>query len=355
MTGEETEKDVRVLVVDDSAVVRKVLTAGLSAVHGVIVAGSAPDPYVARDMIVELKPDVLTLDIEMPRMDGVTFLKRLMVYYPLPVVVVSALTQQGCELTMDAFEAGAVDVVAKPSSYDLGSMIDELALKVKAAARARIRRRMVTHLPPPAVSKPDIAQSSIRLTNKLIAIGASTGGTEALVAVISKLPASTPGIVIVQHMPEKFTASFAERLNRCSRLIVTEAKDGASIVPGHALLAPGNTHLEIRRSGARYHAVVQHDPPVNHHRPSVDVLFSSVAKHAGANAVGVILTGMGADGSKGMLDMKKNGAYNIAQDEATSVVYGMPKEAVDAGAVDKILPIDKIADAILQQTATARV
>ncbi len=339
------ERKVRVLVVDDSAVARQIFSRELARDGEIEVLGSAPDPYVARDMIVELKPDVITLDVEMPRMDGLTFLRKLMQHYPLPVVIVSSLTSAGGELAMEALESGAVDVMHKPqSAYAVDDVAIQLADKVKAAARVRVAKRE----PGAAGHRPVQRLSLAQTTNKVVAIGASTGGTQALQEVLTALPANAPGIVIVQHMPEHFTRAFADRLNTLCAIEVKEAESGDSVIPGRALIAPGNYHMLLRRSGARYLVEVKDGPLVTRHRPSVDVLFRSVARTAGANAVGVIMTGMGGDGSTGMLEMKQQGAYNIAQDEKSCVVYGMPREAVEIGAVDQIEPLDRLAAAMLR-------
>jgi len=341
-------KKIRVLVVDDSAVVRKVFSEELSHEKDIQVVATAPDPYVARDKIVALKPDVVTLDIEMPRMDGLTFLRKLMKYYPLPVIIVSSLTKEGGSLALEAMEIGAVDVISKPGeAYSVGDMSAQLAEKIRAAAqvdmvqRARLMASQVT-------AAPQTKLSLTKTTNKIIAIGASTGGTEALKDVLVQLPPNTPGIMIVQHMPAKFTTSFAERLNNLCQIRVKEAEDGDSVVPGTALLAPGNFHMVMRRSGARYYVNIKSGPLVCYQRPAVDVLFNSVAAYGGANAVGVILTGMGKDGAQGMLKMKETGAKTIAQDEASCVVFGMPKEAIEAGGVDQVVSLKDIPSAILK-------
>jgi len=334
----------RVLIVDDSAVVREVFSRELARDPSIEVVGVAPDPYVARDKIVELRPDVVTLDIEMPRMDGLTFLRKLMAHFPLPVIIVSSLTQSGGELAMEALDAGAVDVMCKPgSSYAVGDMAVELIDKVKAAARVRVAKREAR----PAVAAAVTRLSMTQTTNKVVAIGASTGGTEALTRVLTALPANSPGIVVVQHMPEHFTRAFADRLNGLCAIEVKEGENNDSVTPGRCIIAPGNYHMVLRRSGARYYVEIKSGPLVSRHRPSVDVLFRSVARYAGRNAVGAILTGMGNDGSKGMAEMKAEGAANIAQDEATSVVFGMPKEAIAAGAIDYIEPLDRVAQRIL--------
>lgn len=331
-------KRIRVLIVDDSAVVRKIFSEELSKYPDIEVVGTAPDPFVARDKIVALQPDVITLDIEMPRMDGLTFLRKLMKYYPLPTIIVSSLTPKGGKLTLEAMEIGAVDVIAKPGgAYTVGDMSSQLADKIRGAAWAKVIKKGVQDSE--NVPLKALAQTS----HKVIAIGASTGGTEALKTVLTKLPANSPGILVVQHMPANFTAAFAERLNSLCQMTVREAKDNDSVVPGLALIAPGNFHMVMRRSGARYYVEVKTGPLVHHQRPAVDILFKSTAKSAGANAIGVILTGMGADGAEGLLEMKKAGAGTIAQDENSCVVFGMPKEAIKMGAAGKVLPLDQIA------------
>jgi two-component system, chemotaxis family, protein-glutamate methylesterase/glutaminase len=338
---------IRVLIVDDSAIVRKIFSEELSKYSDIEVVGVAPDPYVARDKIVNLKPDVITLDIEMPRMDGLTFLKKLMKYYPLPTIIVSSLTPKGGKLTLEAMDIGAVDVIAKPgSSYSVGDMSAQLADKIRAASRARIIKKETTADDDNAESEPikALAQTS----NKVIAIGASTGGTEALKKVLVKMPPNSPGIVIVQHMPANFTTAFAARLNDICQISVKEAVDNDSVTPGTALVAPGNFHMIFRRSGARYYVEIKTGPMVHHQRPAVDVLFKSTAKYAGANAIGVILTGMGADGAEGLLEMKKTGASTIAQDEKSCVVFGMPKEAIKLGAADKVVSLDMITSEIIK-------
>lgn len=337
---------IRVLVVDDSAVVRKMFVDSLANEKDIEVVGTAPDPYVARDKIVKLKPDVLTLDIEMPRMDGLTFLRKLMRHKPMPVIIVSSLTPKGSTTAMEALEYGAVEVLSKPgNAYSLGEMSMQLADKIRAASRAGIKKPTHIELPKGPIKA---IRALSETTNKIIAIGASTGGTEALKNVLMRFPLNTPGTVVVQHMPANFTTAFANRLNGLCQIKVKEAKDGDSVLPGHALIAPGNYHLLLRRSGARYYVNVRTGPMIHHQRPAVDVLFESVAKVAGRNAVGVILTGMGADGAKGMLSMKEAGARTVAQDEATCVVFGMPKEAIKLGGVDKVVPLQKIADIALR-------
>ncbi|MHB8079296.1 MAG: protein-glutamate methylesterase/protein-glutamine glutaminase [Candidatus Krumholzibacteriia bacterium] len=338
----------RVLIVDDSAVVRSVFAQELGRDPEIEVVGTAPDPFVARDMIVHRKPDVITLDIEMPRMDGLTFLRKLMHHYPLPVVVVSSLTAASSRLALEALAAGAVEVMCKPSAaYSVGDMMASLQEKIKAAAcvdvKARLRRAALAN---PEVTTP--LRSLARTTNQIIAIGASTGGTIAIEQILRRMPPDAPGIVITQHMPELFTRSFAERLDGLCRIQVKEAADGDSVVPGTALIAPGNYHLLLQRSGARYFVNVKSGPLVNRHRPSVEVMFSSVARTAGRNAVGAILTGMGGDGAKGLLEMRTAGAATLAQDEASCVVFGMPKVAIELGAAEQIVPLDGIAERLLQ-------
>ncbi len=339
-------KRIRVLIVDDSAMVREILSRELARDPEIEVIGTAPDPYVARDRIVELKPDVLTLDIEMPRMDGITFLRKLMQHHPLPVIVVSSLTKKGGDLALEALDAGAVEVMCKPgAAYTVGDMSVALIDKIKASARVAVAKRIAAK---PKAAGPITRLSMTRTTNKVIAIGASTGGTEALTDVLTALPANAPGIVIVQHMPEHFTRSFADRLNSLCAIQVKEAEDGDTVTPGKALIAPGNYHMVLRRSGARYYVEVKTGPLVSRHRPSVDVLFKSAAKYAGQNAVGVIMTGMGADGSAGMLEMRQQGSSTIAQDEASCVVFGMPKEAIALGAAEFVLPLSSIPARMLQ-------
>ncbi|MCB9357313.1 MAG: chemotaxis response regulator protein-glutamate methylesterase [Calditrichaeota bacterium] len=333
---------VKVLVVDDSALVRRVLTEELARDPEIQVVGTAPDPYVARDKIVQLAPDVLTLDIEMPRMDGLSFLRKLMKHKPMPVIVVSSLTPKGSEMAMDALSLGAVDVLCKPGeAYSIGELSRELQQRVKAAAKARMTPR-TTQVP----TKPMDALRETTL--KIIAIGASTGGTEALRSVLQRFPVNSPPTVIVQHMPEQFTKAFADRLNGICAIEVREAKDGDTLRSGLALIAPGNKHMVLQRSGAVYSVGIKDGPRVHHQRPAVDVLFKSVARFAGQNAVGVILTGMGADGADGMLEMKQAGAKTIAQDEKTCVVFGMPKEAIARGGVDSIMPLDSIPQGIMR-------
>jgi len=340
---------IKVLVVDDSAVVRQIFQQELARDPEIEVVGTAQDPYVARDLIVELKPDVLTLDVEMPRMDGLTFLRKLMRYHPLPVVIVSSLTPRGGELALEALDAGAVEVMCKPgAAYSVGDMTLALVDKVKAAAYVDLKRRAA---PRPDRNGGGRLGAMTRTTHQIVAIGASTGGTVALARILARLPANTPGIVITQHMPEAFTRSFAARLDQVSALEIKEAEDGDSVVTGRALVAPGNRHLLLKRSGARYYVQVKDGPLVNRHRPSVDVMFRSVARTAGRNAVGVLLTGMGRDGAIGMQEMKQVGARTVAQDEASCVVFGMPKAAIDLQAVDRIATLERIPETILEFAA----
>lgn len=342
-------KKIRVIVVDDSAIVRKIFTEELSRCPDIEVVGSAPDPFVARDKILALEPDVLTLDVEMPRMDGITFLKKLQKYHPIPTIIVSSLTAAGGQLAMEALESGAVDVIAKPgSSFSVGELSEQLAEKIRAAAVAR--SVSVTHLPA-APREVEAAPASSRFTlkdttDKVIALGASTGGTEAIKNVLTRLDPAIPGMVVVQHMPAQFTKAFAARLNDLCRVEVKEAEDNDMVRVGRVLIAPGNFHMVLVRSGARYHVRVKTGPLVCHQRPSVDVLFHSVAEIAGRNAVGVILTGMGKDGADGMRAMHDKGASTIAQDEASCVVFGMPKEAIRAGGVDQTMPLSRISHAL---------
>ncbi len=338
-------RPIKVLIVDDSAMVRSILQRELSRDPNIEVVGTAPDPYVARDKIVQLKPDVITLDIEMPRMDGITFLKKLMKYYPLPVIIVSSLTPKGSELAMEALEAGAVEVMCKPgAAYTVGDMAIELIEKIKGVVHIDVKRRK-----PQVIAKGSLPKLSLtKTTHKVVVIGASTGGTEALARVLSVLPPNSPGIAIVQHMPEHFTRSFANRLNDLCDIEVKEAENGDTLHPGRALIAPGNYHMLLKRSGARYYVEVKSGPLVSRHRPSVDVLFKSAAQYGGKNVVGVIMTGMGRDGAEGMKMLHDNGAKTIAQDEATCVVFGMPKEAIALNAVDYVLPLEKIPEKILE-------
>ncbi len=336
---------IRVLIVDDSATARAVLTDILGSDPMIEVVGTASDAYIARDKIVELKPDVICLDVEMPRMDGITFLKRLMHYMPLPVIMVSSLTQAGAKTTLDALESGAVDFVPKPHShiYDgKDEMRDELIAKIKIAAKVRVKQHVLSN------TQQANTTSLAETTHKILAIGASTGGTEALKEVLMGLPRNAPGTVIVQHMPANFTGPFAERLNSICAMEVREARNGDSILPGLVLIAPGDYHMVVRRSGARYYVEIGSGDKVCGHRPSVDVLLNSVAKIAGGNSIGVILTGMGGDGARGLLAMRNAGARTIGQDEASCVVYGMPKVAYELGAVEIQMSLQKISSGILE-------
>ncbi len=340
---------IKVLVVDDSALIRSVLREIVDSQPDMEVVGVAPDPLVAREMIRERNPDVLTLDVEMPKMDGLDFLERLMRLRPMPVVMVSSLTERGSETTLRALELGAVDFVAKPKMAIQSGMrdyTDLIADKIRAAAKARVQARtrvVAAAAPLPALRDP------MSSSEKLIIVGASTGGTEAIRTFLEQMPSDCPGILIVQHMPEGFTRSFAQRLDSLCRISVKEASDGDRVLPGHAYLAPGHSHLLLAKSGANYICRLDQGPPVNRHRPSVDVLFASAAQYAGRNALGVILTGMGKDGAAGMLKMREAGATNFAQDEASCVVYGMPREAVLIGAVHDSAPLGQLAGRVLGQ------
>ena len=345
-------KTIKVLVVDDSAIIRNFLTKELSKDPEIEVVGSASDPYIARDKIVKLKPDVLTLDIEMPRMDGLTFLKKLMKFYPMPVIMVSAYTEEGCETTLNALEIGAVDVMLKPTDLQSGlaDMSIQLIDKVKAAGNVKMHVKTASMQQPTVRPSAPLNHGLVRSSDKIIAMGASTGGTQALAEVLMHMPANSPGILIVQHMPEKFTTTFARRLNDLCAIEVREARDGDVVQSGLALVAPGSDHLTLRRTGTRYTAEVRQGPLVCRHRPSVEELFNSVAKNAGEKAIGVIMTGMGRDGAEGLLNMRQAGARTIAQDEASCVVFGMPKEAIKLGGAEKIVPLNKIPETILQMT-----
>jgi two-component system chemotaxis response regulator CheB len=347
----EAGRKTRVLIVDDSAIVRRALSEIVGSHPDLEVAGTASDPFVARDKILSLKPDVLTLDIEMPRMDGLTFLKKLMRFHPLPVVVISSLGEASGRAAIEALQSGAVEVVAKPGGpYSVTELRTELALKIRAAAQARLRRPNA-----PAPPRPTEVESvrPASCVASLIAIGASTGGVEALRSVLMELPPEMPPIVIVQHIPAVFSAEFARRLDRTCKIHVKEAADGDRIEPGHVYIAPGNFHLTVRRAAGSLRAVVQDGEAVHYQRPSVDVLFESVAREAGAGAVGAILTGMGADGAIGLAVMKKTGAHTIAQNEASCVVFGMPREAIRIGAANEILPLDEIPGALMRSAGRA--
>jgi two-component system, chemotaxis family, protein-glutamate methylesterase/glutaminase len=359
------QRKIRVLIVDDSASVRRTMAEILEADPEIEVIGTAADPFAAARRIQEEVPDVITLDVEMPRMDGITFLRKLMVQHPLPVVMCSSLTEDGSATLMQALEAGAVDVILKPR-VDVPQFLQEASIRicdaVKAAARARLKRAPGTRPENPARQRgpeakltadvimpaPVARQAMPRTTETVVCIGASTGGTESLRDVLEALPADCPGIVIVQHMPEKFTEAFARRLDALCRMEVKEASDGDTVLRGRVLIAPGNFHTLLQRSGARYYVAVREGPLVSRHRPSVDVLFRSAARFAGANALGIIMTGMGDDGARGLGEMQTAGAATIAQDEASSVVFGMPKEAITRGVADKIMPLDSLAAEIMR-------
>lgn len=341
-------RPIRVLIVDDSVVIRQLLKDILSRDSQIEVVGTAVDPIDAYDKIVQLKPDVLTLDVEMPRMDGITFLSKLMRTHPMPVVMVSTLTRQGSEVTLKALEIGAVDFIAKPTESiftGMSALSHEIVMKVKTAARARVRTARTEPVTP--VAPPPSARRG-QCTAHLIAIGASTGGPEAIRQVLQGLPAEVPPIVVVQHMPPVFTRSFAERLDKLCTVRVKEAEDGDLLEPGHAYIAPGDYHLQVARNGSQYRARVAQTEPVNRHRPSVDVLFDSVAQTSGAAAVGVLLTGMGADGARGLKKMRDAGACTIAQDEQTCVVFGMPREAIALGGAEFVLPLPQIAHKVVE-------
>lgn len=356
MTG---SKKIRVLVVDDSATVRQTMKEVLESDSQIEVMGTASDPYVAVERIKKEIPDVITLDIEMPRMDGLTFLQKIMAQHPIPVVICSSLTESGSESALLALERGAVDIITKPK-VGTKEFLQESCVRicdvVKAAAQAHMKKaRPETPRVVPApkltadviLAKPT-SQAMVQTTEKIVCIGASTGGTEALRDFLESLPADSPGIVIVQHMPEKFTARFAERLDSLCRVTVKEAADNDSVIRGQVLIAPGNRHMLLKRSGARYFVEVKDGPLVSRHRPSVDVLFRSAARYAGKNAIGVIMTGMGDDGAKGMLEMKQSGAFNIAQNEESCVVFGMPAEAIKIGAVDKVVALGQISNEVVR-------
>ena len=355
---------IKVLCVDDSALIRSLMTEIINGQPDMTVVATAPDPLVARDLIKQHNPDVLTLDVEMPRMDGLDFLEKLMRLRPMPVVMVSSLTERGNEITLRALELGAVDFVTKPKVGIRDGMLDyseKLADKVRAAARARVRQAAPAQHAGTAAGQAAGAQAAtpapnfnnpLLSTEKLIIVGASTGGTEAIREVLVPLPPDAPAVLIAQHMPPGFTKSFAQRLNGLCRITVKEAEHGERVLPGHAYIAPGHAHLLLARSGANYIAHLSDDPPVNRHRPSVDVLFRSAAQHAGKNAVGVILTGMGRDGAAGLLEMKKAGAYTLAQDEASCIVFGMPREAIALGAADEITSLPEMSRRVMARLSS---
>ncbi|MBW7983389.1 protein-glutamate methylesterase/protein-glutamine glutaminase [Enterobacillus tribolii] len=341
---------IKVLCVDDSALMRQLMTEIVNSHSDMEMVAVAPDPLVARDLIKKFEPQVLTLDVEMPRMDGLDFLEKLMRLRPMPVVMVSSLTGNGSEITLKALELGAVDFVTKPQLGIREGMLaysEIIAEKIRTAARARLNASKVASAPPAPLARMPLLGSE-----KLLAIGASTGGTEAIRHVLQPLPLGCPAIMITQHMPAGFTRSFADRLNKLCQIAVKEAEDGERILPGHAYVAPGGEcHMELARSGANYTVRLLHGDPVNRHRPSVDVLFQSVARNAGRNAVGVILTGMGGDGANGLLQMRQAGAYTMAQDEASCVVFGMPREAIALGAVDEVVGLQNIGQRMLAQVS----
>jgi len=341
---------VSVFIIDDSAVVRQVLTQMLGADPGIRIAGAAPDPIFALQKMQRDWPDVVVLDVEMPRMDGITFLRKLMQERPTPVVICSTLTEKGADTTLQAMSAGAVDIITKPKiglKDFLQSGSQHMLQVIKAAARARLAPVRQPRVAATPEHKPPLAPTAMsQTTDQVIALGTSTGGTHALEAVLTQIPADCPGIVVVQHMPEKFTAAFANRLNQLCRCEVREAVDGDRVIPGLVLIAPGGRHMQLRRSGAQYRVSVADGPPVNRHKPSVDVLFRSVANVAGRNALGIIMTGMGDDGANGLLAMRQAGAHTIAQDRESCVVFGMPREAIERGAAIEILPLGALADVI---------
>ena len=358
------QEKIKLLIVDDSAVVRQTLSSIFESDKEIEIVGTAADPYHAAQKMQKTAPDVITLDIEMPRMDGLTFLKKIMTQHPLPVVIISSLTAEGTDTALRAMEYGAVEIITKPQ-MDTQKFFEESKIRlcdvVKAAAHAKIKTRKKTKAPPTKPIQitpkytadaviPDSKKelSMVKTTEKVVVIGASTGGTEALRELLTALPPDSPGMVVVQHMPEVFTRSFATRLNEICQVNVSEAKNQDSIIKGSVLIAPGNMHTLVKRSGARYYVEVKEGPLVNRHRPSVDVLFRSAARHAGKNAIGIIMTGMGADGVSGMLEMKEAGAKTAAQDEKTSVVFGMPKEAIKINAAQQVLPLDKMAEYIIK-------
>ncbi len=340
-------KKIRVLVVDDSALMRKMLVELLSRDKGIEVVATAKDPYEARERLVEHRPDVMTLDVEMPRMDGVTFLEKVMQHFPVRTVVISAVTAEGSDTALKMLEIGAVDIIPKPTLEFAGSLTaisEMLASRIRNASEARLLPRLKS----PQMVKPSASPGLVDGTERIVAIASSTGGTEALKIVVANLPKESPGILVVQHMPPVFTKTYAQVLQRLTTLKVKEAEHGDKVLPGQVLIAPGNFHMELARNGAMYFVQLHQKPPMHGVRPAADFLMQSVARLAGPNAVGVILTGMGRDGADGLLAMKQAGSFNIAQDEATSVVFGMPKEAIKLGAIDEVLPVDRIAESIVR-------
>jgi two-component system chemotaxis response regulator CheB len=348
-------KKIKVLCVDDSALIRSVMTEIINSQPDMTVVGTAADPLVARDLIKATNPDVLTLDVEMPRMDGLEFLEKLMRLRPMPVVMVSSLTERGSEIALRALELGAIDFVTKPRlgvRDGLLNYTELIAGKIRAAACARVAAARPTAARPADAPQESLLRSPLLSTEKLIIIGASTGGTEAIREVLQPLPPDSPAVLIAQHMPGGFTKSFAQRLDSLSRIHVKEAEHGERVLPGYAYIAPGGFHMSLARSGANYVAHLDQEPPVNRHRPSIDVLFDSAAKHAGKNAIGMILTGMGKDGAEGLLRMRKAGAHTLAQDEASCVVFGMPREAIAIGAADEVAPLGEMCRRVLNHLRT---
>lgn len=345
---------IKVLIIDDSALIRSLLTEIINQQPDLEVVGAAPDPLIAREMIKQRNPDVLTLDVEMPKMDGLDFLERLMRLRPTPVVMISSLTERGSEITLRAMELGAVDFITKPKMSIASGMHEYselIADKIRAAARARLITRKPVVVGAAGTTVLPSLGNPLTSSEKLIIVGASTGGTEAIKSFLMQMPSDCPGILITQHMPAGFTKSFANRLDGLCKISVQEAQGGERVLPGHAYIAPGDAHLLLARSGANYVTQLDNGPPVSRHKPSVDVLFSSAATSAGKNAIGVILTGMGKDGAEGMLKMKQAGAYNFAQDEASCVVFGMPKEAIAAGGVDEVSPLQELPSKVLHYLA----
>lgn len=345
-------RKISVMVIDDSALVRNLLSSIINSQEDMEVIGVAPDPLIAREMIRRLNPDVLTLDIEMPKMDGLEFLEKLMRLRPMPVIMISTLTEKSAEATMEALALGAVDFVSKPKvdvANELQQYREEIARKIRMAASAQVKKTIHPSRDANQVTPSALGMNRLYSTERLIIVGSSTGGTEALKDFLINLPPDTPGILIAQHMPESFTKSFANRLDNLCKISVKEAQGGERVLPGHAFVAPGHSHLLLKRSGANYVTELSQSEPVNRHRPSVDVLFRSAATYAGKNAIGIMLTGMGKDGAAGMLEMREAGAYNFAQDEASCVVFGMPKAAIELGAVDEVVPLDNMANRVLSK------
>lgn len=358
-----TQPKVRVLIVDDSAVIRTLLTKILSSDPGIEVVGTAPDPYVARDKLVQLQPDVMTLDIEMPKMDGITFLGKVMEHFPVRTVVFSSLSIERSEVALKCLELGAIDVIAKPAidvTKEITEFKNELINRIKMVAKSKLPEKKAPKLKlaSQGLVTPKKIQSTgalLKTTHQVLAIASSTGGTEALKVVLAGMPADIPGTVIVQHMPAVFTKTYAKHLNELYPFEVKEAEDGDKVLPGRVLLAPGDFHMEIYRSGGYYHVKLNQAPPMHGVRPAADILMKSVAHHVGANAIGLVLTGMGKDGAAGLAEMKRAGSYNVAQNEETCVVFGMPKVAIETGAIDKVLPLDKIAEELMKQMSLREV